>query len=164
MPRLPGSGRALKAGKGRAFPWKPTVIYALLVAAAAGGVAAWDHAYEARRAALLRPPPPPVLAKTLIEDVIGPGTVHNVAVDEKAGTADLVVEDVLVKPGQSRAEREKNLVSEGSLAIQLLRGQMRTLKAVTLHLVKGGKPLATVRVDAGHPSPVTEFAPNFTSP
>ncbi len=154
----------MKARKGRAFPWKAAAIYAILVAAAMGGVAAWDHAYEARQEALLQPPPPPVLAKNLVEDVIGPGTVHNVAVDEKAGTADLVVEDVLVKPGQSRAEMEKNLISEGSLAIQLLRGQMHTLKAVTLHLVKSGKPLATVRVDAGHPSPVTEFAPDLTAP
>lgn len=146
------------------FPWKSTAIYVLLVVAVAGGVAAWDHAYEARRAALFRPPPPQVLAKNLVEDVIGPGTVHNVTVDEKAGTADLVVEDVLVKKGQSRAEIEKNLISEGSLAIQLLRGQMRSLQAVTLHLVRGGKPLATVSVDAKHPAPVTEFAPDLKAP
>lgn len=161
MPRLAGAARA---GKGRAFPWRPTAIYALLVVAAAGGVAAWDHAYEARRAALLRPPPPNVLAKNLVEDIIGPGTVHNVTLDEKAGTADIVVEDVLVKPGKSRAEIEKDLASEGSLAIQLLRGQMRDLKVVTLHLVKAGKPLATVRSDAAHPSPVTEYTPNLPTP
>jgi len=90
--------------------------------------------------------------------------VHNVTVDEKTTTADLVVEDVLVKKGQSRAEMEKNLISEGSLAIQLLRGQMPTLQAVTLHLVRGDKPLATVRVDAKHPAPVTEFAPDLKAP
>jgi hypothetical protein len=161
MPRLTG---AVRAAKGRAFPWKPTAIYTLLVIAAAGGVAAWDHAYEGRRAALLRPPPPNVLAKNLVEDIIGPGTVHTVTVDEKAGTADIVVEDVLVKPGTSRAEIEKDLASEGSLAIQLLRGQMHDLKAVTLHLVKAGKPLATVRADSAHPSPVTEYAPNLHTP
>lgn len=164
MPRLPGRGGTLRSAKARVFPWKPTAIYVLLVAATAGGIAAWDHAYEARRTALLRPPPPRELAKNLVEDIIGPGTVHDVTVDVKAGTADIVVEDVLVKPGQPRTEMEKNLTSEGSLAIQLLRGQMHDLKAVTLHLVKAGKPLATVRVDAAHPSPVTEFAPTLRAP
>lgn len=157
--RSPRASRVHKAGKGRAFRWKPVTVYALLVVAVSLGVAAWDRAYEAR----LRPQPR-LLAKNLVESIIGPGSVHTITLDEKTGSADLVVEDVLIKPGQSRTEMEKNLSTEGSLAIQLLRGRMGSLKAITLHLVKAGKPLATVRVDPVHPAPAAEFAPDLKSP
>lgn len=151
------TARLLKK-RGRTIPWRHAMIYAALVAAAGVALALWDHAYEARRAALFAPPSPDVLAKNLVEDIVGPGSVHNVSADPKAGTLDLTVEDVLVKPGQSRAEAQKNLTTEGTLAIQLLESQLRTFKTITVHLVKSGKPLATVKVGGGQTAPTTEFA------
>lgn len=123
------------------------------------GLVLWDRAYETRRAARLTPPPPDVLARNLVEDVVGPKTVQNVAVDEKAGTLELSVTDVLIKPGQPRDEMRKNLASEGALAIQLLRSYMAQFTTVTIHLVKDKKVLATVRVTSGQKEPVTEFSP-----
>ncbi len=94
-----------------------------------------------------------------MEDIVGPKTVQKIAVDEKAGTLELSVADVLVKPGQPRDEMRKNLSSEGTLAIQLLQGYMAQFKTVTIHLVKDKKVLATVRVAPGQKEPVLEFSP-----
>ncbi len=155
----PGEILAAKLLKtqGWRIPWRPASIYAALVLAAGAGLVVWDHAYEARREALLNPPPN-VLAKNLVEDIIGQGTVHNVSVDQKAGTIDVTVEDVLVKPGQSRVEQQKNLTTEGSLAIQLMQSRLRSFKTIAVHVVKAGKPLATVKAEGGKTTPTTEFA------
>ncbi len=161
--RKPGRILAAKLVKarGRTIPWHHAAIYAALVVAVGVALALWDHAYEARRAALLRPPPPEVLAKNLVEDIVGPGTVRHVSVDPKAGTLDLTVEDVLVKPGQSLAEKQKNLTTEGTLAIQLVQSRLRSLTTVTVHLVKAGTPLATVRIAPGQKAPTADFAPGL---
>lgn len=157
--RKPGRILAAKfRSRGRTIPWHHAAIYAALVVAVGVALALWDHAYEARRAALLRPPPPEVLAKNLVEDIVGPGTVRHVSVDPKAGALDLTVEDVLVKPGQSRAEKQKNLTTEGTLAIQLVQSRLRSLTTVTVHLVKAGTPLATVRIAPGQKAPTADFA------
>ncbi len=168
--RTAGPAKALRPGKiltakalkkqGRTIPWRHAMIYGVLVVAVGVGLAVWDHAYEARQAALLAPPPPDVLARSLVENIVGPGSVHTVSADPKAGTLEVTVEDVLVKPGQSRAEEQKNLTVEGTLAIQILQNQLRTFKAIAVHLVKSGKPLATVRVEGGKTAPTTEFAPD----
>ena len=146
---------------GRTIPWRHAAIYGTLVVAAGLALGLWDHAYEARQAALLAPPPPEVLAKNLVENIVGPGSVHTVSADPKAGTLDMTVEDVLVKPGQSRADEQKNLTTEGALAIQLLQSRLPGYKSITIHLVKSGKPLATVKVGSGKTAPTTEFAPEI---
>ncbi len=138
------------------FPWRNAVIYGALVVAAGLGIAAWDRAYESQ----FKAPPPNVRAKSLIENFIGPGTVHSASIDGKARTADMTVEDVLITPGQSKADERQNLTREGALIIGIVQNQMKDLKVITVHLVKAGRPLATARVE-GDKTPTTEFAPDL---
>ncbi len=161
-PGSPGKPSRILAAKrmrarGRIIPWRSAVIYVALVAAAGFGLAAWDRAYEAR----FRPPPLRVLAKNLVESLVGAGTVRSLSVDEKARTIEITVEDVLVKPGQSPTEQRQNLTQEGTLAIQVLRTQLKSFKTITVHLVKAGKSLATVAVTGERATPTTEFAPDL---
>jgi hypothetical protein len=144
--------------RGRPALWRPIAIYIVLVVLAGAGIALWDHFYQAQQAALYQPPPPQVMAKDIIESIVGRGTVHGVSVDAKTGQADLTVEDVLTKPGQSAAEVKKNLTAEGTLTVQALRANMPSLKTVTIHLVKAGKPLATARLAPGQKQVAVDYA------
>lgn len=165
--RAPVTRRPLKAPRhGRAprwrsLLWNPTAAYVAVAAAVVVGLLVWDRVYEARRLAALRPPPPQVLAKNLVEDIVGSGTVRKVALDEKTGSLDVTVEDVLVKPGQSPAEVRRELTTEGTLPIQLVQSRLPWVKAVTLRLVKGGKLLATAHLAGGQKAPVMDFAPDL---
>jgi hypothetical protein len=144
--------------QGRTIPWRPAAIYGAIVIVMGIGLGLWDHAYEVHQAALLTPPPPQVLAKNLVEDVVGQGTVRAVAADPKAGTLDLTVQDVLLKPGERSAEMHKDLTAEGTLAIQIVQSRLPGFKTVTVHLVdKAGKSLATVRMQPGQRTPAAEF-------
>lgn len=151
------SSRLLKV-KGTPAMWRPIAIYVGLVILAGAGIVFWDHAYQAQQAALYQPPSPPVMAKDIIESIVGRGTVHDVNVNTKTGQADLTVEDVLTKPGQSAAEVKKNLTAEGTLTVQALRANMPSLKSVTIHLVKSGKPLATAHMAPGQKQVAVDYA------
>jgi hypothetical protein len=159
--RVSGASKILAAkllrAQGRTIPWRNAAIYALVVVAVFGAVAAWDYAYEAHRTAVLNPPPQ-IAAKALVESIIGQGSVHNVSADKKAGTLDVTVEDVLTKPTQSHTEMQKDLTNEGGLVIQVLQSRLPSFKTITIHLVKSGAPLATVRLEPGKKTPTADFA------
>jgi hypothetical protein len=150
--------QGLRGVRARRRHWKPVAVYIGLVVLAGLGLALWDRAYEAQQAALRQPPPPPVLARVLVEEFVGSGTVENVTVDAKAGTLEMSVKDVVTKPGQTLAEKKKNLTSEGTLAIQILHSQMPGIKTITLHLVQNGKVLATAATRPGQATPGVEFS------
>lgn len=154
---LSRSARLLKT-QGRTIPWKHVAVYGALVLVVAIAVGLWDHAYEARQAALFQPPPPSVVAKNLVEDIVGPNTVKSVSLDQKTGTLEMTVQDVLIKAGQSPDEQRKNVAAEGTLAIQFIQGKM-PMKAITLHIVNGTRALATVTLKPGAKAPTTQFAP-----
>jgi len=157
--RAARAARSLKT-QGRTIPWRHAAIYAALVVVAGVAIALWDHAYEARQADALKPPPPEVVAKNLVEDVVGLGSVSNVVLDQKASSLEMTVQDVLLKPGQSRDEQRKNVSAEGGYAIQFLENRM-PLKKVTLHIMKANKALATVSYEAGQKTPTTQFGPDL---
>jgi hypothetical protein len=140
--------------------WVPVAAYVGFVVLVLGGVVAWDQAYEARQRALYAPAPPEVIMRNLVESIIGRGTVTDVKLDGKAGTLDMTVKDVLVKPGQSLDEKKKNLSTEGTLAIQFVESRYR-YKTMTVHLVQpDGKVLATVTA-SGQGAPKTEYSPDL---
>ena len=155
--RLSRSAARLLRTQGRTIPWKHAALYIAIAAACAVAVALWDHAYEVHEAALFAPPPPPVLAKNLVEDIMGPKAVKSVSLDQKTGALEMTVQDALIKPGQSRAEQRKNVATEGDFAIQVLRSKM-SFKTITLHIVAGARSLATVVFKAGDKVPTTRFA------
>jgi hypothetical protein len=139
--------------------WVPVAAYVLFVLLVGGGLFAWDRAYEARQRALYAPASPPVLVRNMIESIVGAGTVTDVKIDDKAGTLDVTVKDVLVKPGQPLDEKKKNLSTEGALAIQFVQSRLR-YKTMTVHLVQDGKALATVTA-TGQVAPKTDYAPDL---
>jgi hypothetical protein len=132
------------------------VGFVLLIGAA---IFAWDQAYEARQRRLFAPAPPQVVVRNLIESIVGTGTVTDVKLDNKAGTLDVTVKDVLIKPGQSLEEKKKNLSTEGALAIQFVESRFR-YKTMTVHLVQDGKVLATVSA-SGQGAPTTKYSPDL---
>src|SRR3989442_8148403 len=80
--RLARAGRlAMKTG----LSWVPVVIYVAAVVVVSGGLFTWDYAYRRKAEEALPPPPPDVLAKNLVENIIGRGTVKDVKVGEAAG-------------------------------------------------------------------------------
>jgi hypothetical protein len=97
-----------------------------------------------------------VIVRNLIESIVGTGTVTDVRLDNKAGTLDVTVKDVLIKPGQSLDEKKKNLATEGALAIQFVQSRLR-VKTMNVHLVQDGKVLATVSV-SGQGAPTTKYS------
>jgi len=155
------SQRSVRGRRGHRTNWVPVAVYVLIVLLVGGGLFAWDRAYEARQRALFAPASPPVLVRNMIESIVGAGTVSNVKIDDKAGTLDVTVKDVLIKPGQPLAEEKKNLATEGALAIQFVQSRFR-YKTMTVHLVqdKDGRPLATVTA-SGQAAPKTEYAPGL---
>ncbi len=157
--KLSLSVRALRGKRGRRANVIPVAAYVLFVLIVGGGLFAWDRAYEARQRALFTPASPPVVVRNMIESIVGAGTVTNVKIDDRAGTLDVTVKDVLVKPGQSLDEKKKNLSTEGALAIQFVQGRLR-YKVMTVHLVQDGKVLATVTA-SGQTAPKTEYAPDL---
>lgn len=146
-------------GRLRRRNWVPVAAYVGFVLLIGAGLFAWDRAYEARQQALYTPQPPQVIVRNLVEAVVGRGTVTDVKLDNKAGTLDVTVNDVLVKPGQSVDEKRKNLSTEGTLAIQFVQSRFR-YKTMTVHLVQAGKPLATVTA-SGQSTPTTEYSPDL---
>ena len=162
---VPSRGRALsphrasRVRRGLRRNLVPVAGYVLFVLIVGAGLFAWDRAYEARQRALFTPASPSVLVRNMIENIVGAGTVTNVKIDDRAGTLDVTVKDVLVKPAQSLDEKKKNLSTEGALAIQFVQGRLR-YKVMTVHLVQDGKVLATVRA-SGQAAPATEYAPDL---
>jgi hypothetical protein len=154
-------GRILAAkrlrAQGRVIPWRHAGIYAALVLAVAVAIAAWDRAYQGQ----FRAPSPDALARSLVENFIGPGTVHAVSLDAKAHTLDMAVEDVLVKPGQSKADERQNLTKESALTVGVLQSQMKGLRKITVHIVKANKPLVTATVEGNAGTPALDFAPDL---
>ena len=150
-----------KSRKRRGFPWRATAIYVLIVAAAGAALVAWDRAYEARRAALMVPPTPEARVTSLVEQVVGPGAVQSIKLDQKTGELEMTVKDIVSQDAKTLDQKKKFLTGEGTVAIQSVLSQMVTLKKVTINLVKDGKVLATVRSVPGVSAPTTDFAPDL---
>jgi hypothetical protein len=155
----PRQGRARRGARSAHRNWVPVAVYVGFVVVVLAGLFAWDQAYEAHQRALYAPAPPQVIVRNLIEAIVGRGTVSDVKLDDKAGTLDVTVKDVLVKPGQSLDEKKKNLSTEGALAIQFVESRFR-YKTMTVHLVGDGKVLATVSA-SGQSAPTTEYSPDL---
>lgn len=76
----------------------PILIYVAVVAVVVVGLLAWDAAWKRREEAARKPPPADVLAKNLVENIIGRNTVKTVAVDEAKGTVDVTFESATYPP------------------------------------------------------------------
>ncbi len=140
------------------FAWRPVAIYIAVVLVAGAGLVLWDRAYEARLSPSVSIQPE-VVAKNLVEALVGAGTVQSAKLDRKTGTLTMVVKDVLTDKGKPPAQNREQLSRQGSLAVESILGLI-AFKQIVLQLVKDGKVLATVRGEPGKP-PQTEFAPDL---
>ncbi len=83
------------------FPWRTAAVYAATVVVLAGFVAAWQVRYEQAR----RPPPPDVVARRLVEGVVGEGTVQEARVAGEAAEVWVVLDGVKGVPQDRRRWR-----------------------------------------------------------
>jgi len=128
--------RADRLAKKTGLSWVPVVIYIVAVVVVSGGLFAWDYAYRRKAEEALRPPPPDVLAKNLVENIIGRGTVKDVKVGEAAGTVEVTFESATYPPA-ARATVSGEVISKDLDRVM-----------VGLRVVKGD-PLAYVRTSDG---------------
>jgi len=92
-----------RLAKKTGLSWVPVVIYVGVVLAATAGIFSWDYLYRRRQEEALRPPPPDVMAKNLVENIIGRGSVHDVKLDEAAGTVEVTFESATYPPAARAA-------------------------------------------------------------
>lgn len=90
----------------------PILIYVAAVVMVSAGLYAWDSAYRRREEEARKPPPPDVIAKNLVENIIGRGTVKDVKVNEAAGTVDVTFESATYPPA-ARATMDGEVVPQG---------------------------------------------------
>ena len=146
----------MKLRRPKRFAWRPVTIYIAAVLICGTGLVLWDRAYEAGQR---RPSSPETVAATLVENIMGQGTVQRATLDRKTGTLRMVVKDVLAEKGKTPAQKREFLSREGQLAVEGILG-MVAFKQIVLELVKDGKVMATVRGAPGK-APQTEFAPDL---
>lgn len=90
--------RADRLARKTGLSWVPIAIYVTVVVVAGGGLFAWDYLYQRKQEEALKPPPPDVLAKNLVENIIGRGSVKDLKIDEAAGTIDVTFESATYPP------------------------------------------------------------------
>jgi hypothetical protein len=142
----------------RVFPWRPALIYVVIVLVAGVGLIIWDRSYEAGRYSVAAPSPE-AAATHLVENVVGSGTVSHVMLDKRTGALTMDVKDVVTDKSRGPVQNRELLSGEGTQAAQAILGFI-SFRQVVLHLVKDGKTVATVRAEPGKP-PKTEFAPDI---
>lgn len=123
----------------------PILIYVAAVAVVAGGLLTWDFAWRRREEASRRPPPPDVVAKNLIENIIGRGTVKEIKVNEQAGTVEATFESATYPPA-ARSSVDGTVSSRG---LDRLIDGMRLTKDEPLVYVRtpDGKEVVAARAE-----------------
>ncbi len=128
--------RADRIAKKTGLSWVPVVIYVAAVVVVSGGLFAWDYAYRRRAEEAQKPPSPDVLARNLVENIIGRGSVKDIKVNEAAGTVEVTFESATYPPA-ARATVSGEVVSRDLDRVM-----------VGFRVVKGD-PLAYVRTSDG---------------
>lgn len=120
----------------------PILIYVGVAVVVTAGMVVWDLQYRRAEEARRRPPEPEVIAKNLVENVVGSDTVREVKVDREKKTIALSFEATQFKPGKSKKELRELLEAEALIATQSVLQQMRDYGQVTATLLHEGKTLA----------------------
>ncbi|HKV44876.1 MAG TPA: hypothetical protein VJT32_09430 [bacterium] len=139
------------------FPWRPAAIYLAIVAVVAVALGAWEHAYEARQAGTAASLRPDVIARRLVENVVGAGTVQSSTLDAKTDTLTMKVKDVVSDQAKTPEQKRALLSGEGTQAVQGILGLI-SFKHIVLELEKDNAVEATVRAEPGK-TPTTDFSP-----
>ncbi len=127
----------------------PILIYVGVAVVVAAGMYAWDAKYRRDEEARRRPPPPEVIAKNLVENIVGSDTVRGVKVDQERKAITVTFESVLFKPGKPKKELRELLEAEATLATQAILLQMREYSGANAVLVSQGATLAVAEAVRG---------------
>ena len=120
----------------------PILIYIAVALVVAAGMYVWDLQYRRAEEARRRPPDPEVVARNLVENIIGPGTVKEVKVDRDKKAVAVTVESTQFRPEKPRQELRELLEAEAVLATQAILQQLREYEQATATLVYQGKTVA----------------------
>jgi copper chaperone CopZ len=135
----------------------PILLYVGVAAVVTVGMYAWDVQYRRGVEASRRPPEPEVIARNLVENIIGAGTVKDVKVDKDKKTVTVTFESTQFKPERPKKELRDLLEAEAILAASAILSQMREYGQVNTILVKDGKTLATAEAARGRERPTMNF-------
>ena len=127
----------------------PILIYVGVAVVVTAGMYVWDMQYRRGEEARRRPPEAEVIAKSLVENVIGAGVVKEVKVDREKKTIAVTFESVLFKPDKPKQKLREELEAEATLATQIILMQMREYGQVTATLVSQGKTLVVAEAVRG---------------
>ncbi|MBI3998649.1 MAG: hypothetical protein HY355_06410 [Armatimonadetes bacterium] len=130
---------------------RPIVIFAVVVVVATVGMYLWDVQYRKVEEARRRPPDPEVIARNLVENVVGAGTVKDVKVDRAKKTIAVTFESTQFKPERPKKDLRELLEAEATLATLAVLSlpQMHEYQQVTATLVHQGKTLAVAEAVRG---------------
>lgn len=127
----------------------PILVYVAVAVVLTAGLYFWDVQYRKAEEARRRPPAPEVIAKNLVENIVGSGTVREVKINREQKEVAVVFDSVLFKPGRPKKELRELLEAEATLATQAILLQMQDYGRVAATLVSQGKPLATAEAVRG---------------
>ncbi len=127
----------------------PILVYVGVAVVVTAGMYVWDMQYRRAEEARRRPPEPEVVAKNLVENVVGAGVVKEVKVDREKKTIAVTFESVLFKPDKPKKDMRELLDAEATLATQAILVQMREYGQVTATLVSQGKTLIVAEAVRG---------------
>ncbi|MGQ0548320.1 MAG: hypothetical protein ACT4PY_01440 [Armatimonadota bacterium] len=120
----------------------PILIYVAIALAVTAGMYVWDLQYRRAQEDLRRPPAPEVIAKNLVENIVGPNSVKEVKVDREKKAVTLTFDSALYRADKPKKELRELLEAEATLAIGAILQQMRDFGQVTVTLTNKGKTLA----------------------
>lgn len=139
-----------KGGRRSGINVTPILIYVVVAAVVAAGMYAWDIQFRRAEEARRRPPEPEVVARNLVENVVGAGTVKGeVKIDKGTKTLTMTFESQLFKPEKPKKDLRELLEAEATLATQAVVSQLRDIDKVLMTLTAGDKTLATAEVARG---------------
>ncbi|MDR7417711.1 MAG: hypothetical protein QN178_02235 [Armatimonadota bacterium] len=138
----------------------PIAIYVVLAIVITAGMYVWDLQYRRAEEARRRPPEPEVIAKNLVENIVGAGVVKEVKVDKDKKAIAVTFESALFKPEKPKRELRELLEAEATLATQVILTNMRDYSQVTATLINQGQTLAVADAVRGRDRVSITFTDN----
>lgn len=143
----------------------PIVVFLAVALVAGAGLFTWDYLWRQQQEVARRPAPPEVIARNLVENIIGRNTVKASQVDAGTGVAAVTFESATFKPEpeQSKQHSREFLTAEAELASQAILAQLEQVRRVNLTIVdpKSGATLATATAVRGRPVQMTYVDPRL---
>ena len=127
----------------------PILIYVAVAVVVTAGMYVWVLQYRKAEEARRRPPEPEVIAKNLVENIVGKDTVKELKVDREKKAITLTFEAQQIKLEMPKKQLRELLEAEAVLATDAILSQMRDFGQVTATLTFKGKTMAVAEAVRG---------------